>query len=154
MAFRSVENDNELMKEGEYEVYVKDCCRSETQSHIPVIKFEFVVRADSGIEQAYKNKHVFKNFFPDEETGNFPEEKIGKYANALGIPKGQEFELDDLIGRNCVIVIKHYTNEKTGEKKDCIFYTKSSKAEPYMNTTPVGGQDFADISEEDGELPF
>ena len=63
MAFRSVENDNELMKEGEYEVYVKDCCRSETQSHIPVIKFEFVVRADSGIEQAYKNKHVFKNFF-------------------------------------------------------------------------------------------
>ena len=75
MAFRSVENDNELMKEGEYEVYVKDCCRSETQSHIPVIKFEFVVRADSGIEQAYKNKHVFKNFFPDEETGNFPEER-------------------------------------------------------------------------------
>ena len=59
----------------------------------------------------------------------------------FGIPKGQEFELDDLIGRNCVIVIKHYTNEKTGEKKDCIFYTKTSKAEPYMNTTPVGGQD-------------
>lgn len=153
MAFKSVENDGDLMREGEYEVYVKHCEETETKGGTPCIAFDFVVRSD--VEQAYKNKHKFKNFYRDRETGQWPSEKIGKYANALGIPKGDDFELDDLVGRSCVMVIGHYEDKKTLETKDCIYYLKASKAEPYiagLSASGYGG--FAELEDDDGELPF
>lgn len=150
MGFKSVENDSDLMKEGEYEVYVKECKETETQNGTPVIKFDFVVRSD--VDQPYKGKHKFKNFYRDKVTGDWPNEKIGKYANALGIPKGDGFELDELIGLNCILVIKHYTTDDN-ETKDCIFYAKKSKAAPYVAAPPSfdGGVPEED---DDGELPF
>ena len=51
--FTSRENDSDLMREGEYEVYLKECGPAETKTGVPCIKFDFVVRPD--IEQAYKN---------------------------------------------------------------------------------------------------
>lgn len=148
MAFRSYENDSDIMKKGEYEVYLKDCCETETRNGTECIKFEFVVRSD--IEQQYQNKHKFKQFYRDMETGEWPMEKIGKYANALGIPKGDEFELDDLIGRSCVMVINHYTTED-GETKDCIFFLKKSEKEPYISE----GTQFTEMEDENNEeLPF
>lgn len=149
MAFKSYACDEDLMRVGEYEVYVKDCCETETRNGTECIKFEFVVRSD--IEQAYQNKPKFKQFYRDRETGEWPMEKIGKYANALGIPKGDEFELDDLIGRSCVMVIKHYTTDD-GETKDCIFYLKKSSKEPYISE----GVQFTEMEEDDDgdTLPF
>lgn len=149
MAFRSVENDSDLMKEGEYEVYVKDCCNTETKSGTECIKFEFVVRED--IEQPYKGKHYFKNFYRDRETGSWPKEKIGKYANALGISVGQEFELDDLIGCSAVMKIKHFVTDD-GETIDCIHYLKKSKQTPYISYEKPSMEEIDDL--DDGELPF
>lgn len=149
MAFRSVEVDNDLMKKGEYEVYVKDCCFSETKNGTECIKFEFVVRPD--VEQPYQNKHKFKQFYRDSTTGGWPEEKIGKYANALGIPKGEDFELEDLIGRSCVMVINHYQDEKTGETKNCIFFLKAGKAGSFVSDQQPG---FSEMEDDDGDLPF
>ena len=152
--FTSRENDSDLMREGEYEVYLKECGPAETKTGVPCIKFDFVVRPD--IEQAYKNKHKFKNFFP-EEDGTLSDknlEKIEPGANALGIPTGTQFSLDDLTGRSCVMVIGHYEDNNTFETKDCIYYLKSSKAEPYI--TPSPSEQIGDVDEmdDDGDLPF
>lgn len=151
MGFKSVENNGGLMKEGDYEVYVKECGYSQTKNGNECIKFEFVVRAD--VEQEYKNKHIFKNFYPSRETGGYDADKIGKYANALGIEKGQDFELEDLIGRNCILHISHFTGDD-GVTRECIFWTAQSKANSYITdvrTSDSFGQ-VDDIS--DDELPF
>lgn len=148
--FTAYENDNGLMAKGEYECYVKDCKETTTKTGKQVIAFDFVVRND--VEQAYKNKHIFKNFYLDEATGQYPEKKIGKYANALGIEKGASFDLPDLIGRCCVVVITHFTTDD-GETRDCIYYLKSSDAEPLMQSAPAS-EDFTSFDEDDEDLPF
>lgn len=150
MEFKSVENSGGLMKQGDYEVYVKNCGESITKTGRDCIQFDFVVRED--VEQGYKGKHIFKNFFPSFDTGEYPAEKIGKYANALGIEKGLSFELGDLVGRNCIVHISHFTGDD-GVTRECIFYTAPSKVEPYIGVAPDGGM----LVEEDenGEvLPF
>lgn len=149
--FKSVENDGGLMAKGDYEVYVKSAEETTTaRTGNPCIKFDFVVRSD--VEQPYQNKHIFKNFYPDRDTGAYPADKIGKYANSLGIEKGQEFELEDLVGRNCLLHISHFTG-KDGITRECIFYTAPSKAEPYMAPMEPAPQ-YDPIDEDDGMLPF
>lgn len=149
-SFKSVENTGGLMAEGEYEVYVKTAEVTYTKSGIECINFDFVVRSD--VEQPYQNKHIFKRFFKSDETGLYPAEKIGKYANALGIEKGQDFELEDLVGRNCIVVIRHFTGND-GVKRECIFYTAPSKAESYMAAL-ASAPTFDELDEDDEELPF
>lgn len=148
--FKSVENNGGLMAEGDYEVYVKDCCESVTKGGNDCIKFDFVVRSD--VEQPYQGKHIFKNFYPDRDTGAYPEAKIGRYANALGIEKGQEFELYDLIGCSCIVHISHFTGDD-GETRECIYYSAKSKIEPYMDVI-APAPEFDELDVLDGELPF
>lgn len=154
MRFRSFDSNQDLMPEGEYEVYVKSCEETETRGGTPCIAFDFVVRSD--IQQPYQNKHKFKNFYQDRDTGAWPKKKIGRWANALGIPKDQDFDLDDLVGRSAVMVIGHYQDEKTFETKDCIYYLKTSKQEPYISEPPKFSElpDSPEEDEDGGELPF
>ncbi len=147
-SFKSVQNNGGMMAEGDYEVYVKKCEEGETYSSTECIFFDFVVRAD--VEQPYQNKHIFKKFYKNE-AGQYPSDKIGKYANALGIPEGQDFELNDLIGRNCIVHISHFIGND-GVKRECIYYTAKSKAEPYMSVPPAS--DFAMLEDDDAQLPF
>lgn len=149
--FKSVENDGGLMAQGDYEVYVKSAQETETKMGNPCIKFDFVVRSD--VEQPYQNKHIFKNFYPDYLTGAYPAEKIGKYANSLGIEKGQEFELEDLVGRNCILHISHFTGQD-GVTRECIFYTAPSKVEPYMAPMEPTPQTETMLDDDDSLLPF
>jgi Protein of unknown function (DUF669). len=144
MGFKSVQNDN-LMKEGEYEVVCKDARITQTKtSGMDCIAFDFVVRSD--VEQDYQRKHIFKNFY-QEDNGEYPVEKIGRYAASMGIPNGKEFELDDLIGRNLILVIKHFTGND-GVERECIFYTK-----PTQNQGVVYEFKEENIAEDD-DIPF
>lgn len=148
MAFISYENTGSdgTMLEGDYEVQVVNCAETVTRtSSIPCIEFDFVVRDD--VEQKYKRKHIFKNFFLDE-SGAYPVQKIGKIANALGIPKEQEFELSDLIGLCCILHIKPYT-KKDGTKIDSIYYVKATEAGQLIQQPP---NDFVEVDDDD--LPF
>lgn len=148
-SFKSVENNTGLMAEGEYEVYVKQCEVTHTKSGTECISFDFVVRPD--IDQPYQNKHIFKKFYRDDETGEYPAQKIGKYANALGIEKGKEFELDELIGRSCICRISHFTGSD-GVVREVIFYLAPSKAEPFIAVIPEAPLE--EITEDDAMLPF
>lgn len=149
-SFKSVENSGGLMAEGDYEVYVKSCGVTTTKAGNECISFDFVVRSD--VNQPYQNKHIFKKFYPNRDTGEYPSEKIGKYANALGIEKGQEFAPDDLVGRNCIVHISHFTGDD-GVTRECIFYTAPSNAKPYMAEMP-SNQEFAMLEDDDAQLPF
>lgn len=149
LRFRSIENNSGLMAEGDYEVYVNDCLETTTKNGYPCIKFDFVVRSD--VEQKYHGKHIFKSFFRNDND-EWPIEKIGKYANSLGIAKDTEFLLEDLVGRNCIVHISYYTGND-GTERECIFYTAPSKAEPYMNQGSFGNA-FAEVADEDGDFPF
>ena len=148
-SFKSVENNGGLMAQGDYEVYVKSCGVTTTKSGNECISFDFVVRSD--VNQPYQNKHIFKKFYPSRDTGEYPSEKIGKYANALGIEKGQEFDLGDLVGLSCIIHISHFTTDD-GVTRECIFYTAPSKVDPYMGEAP--NDDLPEIDDDDKQLPF
>ena len=151
MAFKSYENDGGLMLEGDYECILVKCCETTTRTTgLPVIAFDFQVRSD--VEQKYQRKHIFKNFYQDENTGDWPTEKIGKYANALGIPKGEEFELEDLVGRCCILHMKPYAGSD-GVQRDAIFYTAPSKAGQAVQSVPAAApSDYEEVEDED--LPF
>lgn len=157
MAWTSYENSGGVMAEGDYEVICLRCEQGETKTGIPCIKFDFLVRSD--VEQKYQKKHVFKSFFQDE-NGEWPREKIGKYANALGIPKGESFELADLERRCCILHMRPYTGND-GVTRDSICWTAATKAEPPKSFEPDGkaeapaapaGGGFVQVDEE--ELPF
>lgn len=152
MTFKAYENDGGLMVEGDYEVICLKAEETLTKKGNPVIDFDFQVRSD--VEQRYQRKHIFKNFYMDSQTGEWPMEKIGKMANALGIEKGAEFELSDLVGRCCILHIKPFEGQD-GVKRDAIFYAKRTEAGEVIQTIPGQQQDesgFTPVQTE--ELPF
>lgn len=151
MAFKSYENDGGLMIEGDYECILVKCVETTTKtSGMPVIAFDFQVRAD--VEQKYQRKHIFRNFYQDRDTGEWPTEKIGKLANALGVPKGESFELEELVGRCCILHMKPFTGSD-GVTRDTIFYAASTKAGQAVQSAPASApQGYEEVEDED--LPF
>ena len=153
MGFKSVENNGGVMAEGDYEVICLKAEETETKGGTPVIKLEFQVRSD--VEQKYQRKHIFKSFFRDDDTGEWPAEKIGKYANSMGIPKGMDFELRDLCGRCLILHMRPYKPKDGGEERDSIAWTAPTKAGQYgaapaENSLAGSGYELVD----DSEIPF
>lgn len=143
---KSVASTNRtVIPEGKYECLCAACGEKETQSGKPCVEFDFLIRAD--VEQKAQSRHIFKKFYKDE-NGKWPEAKIGKYAHALGIPAGQDFDYWQLRGMFCVVAVKNFKDEETGETKDCIFFTESSKYVP----KEVSAADFSDVNADD--TPF
>lgn len=154
MSFVAYENDNSgLMAEGNYECVLVKCEETTTKtSGMPVIAFDFQVRSD--VEQKYQRKHIFKNFYQDRDTYEWPVEKIGRLANSLGIPKGDPFELDDLVGRCCILHMKPFRGAD-GVERDCIFFTLPTEAGQQMQTVPSApsaADGYTEVDDED--LPF
>lgn len=150
MAFTSHENTgaNTCMREGDYEVILMTCSETTTRTTgTPCIAFDFKVRED--VNQAYQGKHIFKNFYRDRETGEWPGDKIGRLANALGIEKGAQFELDELVGRCCILHMRPFKGQD-GVERDSIYYAECTKAGQAIASAPSGG--FTEV--EDDELPF
>lgn len=150
MSFKAYENDGGLMVEGDYEVICLKAVETTTRTTgAPVIALDFQVRSD--VEQKYQRKHIFKNFY-QSESGAWPVEKIGKLANALGIEKGAEFEISDLVGRCCILHMRPFRGND-GVERDAIFYAKQTKAGQAVNVLDAGSTDgFEEVTDE--ELPF
>lgn len=147
--FKAVENNGGgLMKEGDYEVVLVKCEETTTKTtYTPVIAFDFQVRSD--VEQPYQKKHIFKNFYQDKNTGEWPADKIGKLANALGVEKGQDFDLPDLVGRCCILHMKPMMGND-GIERDTIFWSAATKAGQMIQEPEAGG--YTEVDDE--EIPF
>ena len=151
MAFKAYENDGGLMSEGDYECILVRCLETTTKSSgIPVILFDFQVRED--VEQKYQRKHIFKSFYQDRETFAWPTEKIGRLANALGIPKGEEFELEELVGKCCILHMKPIQGND-GVTRDTVFWSAATKAGQAVQT-PVAQVPAWFEQVDDDETPF
>ena len=98
------------------------------------------------------NGHI-NNYFTHWEMNTDDADKIGKYANALGIEPGTDFELDDLVGRNCILHMEPFEGDD-GVTRDCIRYLKPSKAESFVTAAPSSSEDFKQLDESDDDLPF
>ncbi len=138
---KSYQQERTLIPEGEYECLVQSCSVKESMSGKKYVEFDFFIRKD--VEQKAQGRHIFKKFFEDE-NGVLPEKKIGKYAFALGIPKGQEFEPWELQGAYCLVNITHFDRDD-GEKGDCVYFIEKSKLEE----KPVDISGFEDVSVDD-----
>jgi len=149
MGFRSVENNGGLIAEGDYEAICLFAREGETKGGYPVIKFDFKIRTD--VEQKYQNKHVFKNFYKDDSTGEWPLDKIGKYANSMGIPKDELFELSDLEGKCLILHMKPYKGQD-GVERDSIFWTAPTKAGQIETVSPVREDGFIQVDSD--EVPW
>ena len=150
MGFKSYENDGGLMAEGDYEVICLQAVETSTKSTgAPVIKLDFQVRSD--VEQKYQRKHIFKNYYQDE-AGQWPMEKIGRMANALGIPKGEEFDLPDLIGKCCILHMRPFKGQD-GVERDSIFFAKKTETGQAVQAAPMGQPEGYQEAEEE-DCPF
>lgn len=152
---RKPENDgydvNSPMKEGDYEVILKEAKYTQTKSGIPCIFFDWVVRND--VEQAYKNRHIFKRYYQDNE-GDWPADKLCRAAYALGVPEGAVFDVDDLAGRCCRAHVKPYTckgGDGTERTIDTIAYYAASEAWQAVQTI---GRNEGYMNVEDDDFPF
>ena len=149
---KPADNDFGPMEEGNYEVILKDARYTQTQSGIPCIFFDWVVRND--IEQKYKNKHIFKRYYQDDE-GNWPADKLCKAAIALGVPEGADFDVDDLVGKTCRLHIKPFTyKDSSGNDRTVDSITNYTPSEGEQLVQTVGKQDDGFVDVEDEELPF
>lgn len=138
-------NNRTAIPEGKYECVCVSCQQKESQKGTPYIEFEFLIRND--VEQAAKGRHIFKKFFKDD-NGQWPEAKIGKYANSLGVPVGEDFEYWQLRGMFCIVAVKNYTDDDTGEIRDCVYFTAPSK----FQQKEAAPSDFSDVPA--SETPF
>lgn len=152
MPFISYQNSptNNTMREGDYECILKECGIGYTQtSKIECINCKFVVRDD--VEQAYQRKCIFKRFYRNDK-GEWPMEKIGKMANALGIEKDSSFELADLVGLCCILHVRPWAPDG-GEPRDTITYYAPTKAGQMI--LGAANTELQDVTEEEAdELPF
>lgn len=150
MSFKSCENTGGgVMPEGDYEVICLQAVETNAKTTgYPMIKFDFQVRSD--VEQAYQRKHIFQNFFRDAND-QWPDEWIGKFAYALGIPKDESFELADLEGRCCILHVYPYT-DKNGVERDRIRYSAPTKAGQMVQAAPTAAQGYEEV--DDDEIPF
>ena len=132
---------------GTYEVIVDSCTSVESQKdNRPGIKFDFRIRED--VEQPCKGRHIFKSFYVNDQ-GEFPEEKIGEFANACGIEDGKDFEPWELRLCTLRIVVREFTpDDKPDEKVTYVAYAKKSELEPLKTEAA----DFSDVTEDD--IPF
>lgn len=155
MAFVSCDNNqNDLMTEGDYEVMLRSCELTRTKtSNIECISMDFVVRDD--VPQLYKRKHIFKRFYRDNNTGEWPVHKIGKIANALGIGSGSSFELADLVGLCCIVHIAPWA-PPGGEMRDTIKYYKPTEVGQMLTFGEAVDERNGELQEvpDDDELPF
>lgn len=122
MTFKINHNDvwDDLVSEGEYEVYIKSAKEDVTQNGKQHIALDLVIRED--FAQKHKSCHIFAKLWPGRETRAYNSQQINSIGKALKIPNGKEYPslaalLADFTGKSCRVKVKHeeyngYTNAK------------------------------------------
>lgn len=156
---------NGLVKEGDYEAIVERIEVKTTPSGKNKLSVAFRIRDD--VEQAYKNKWLFKDIWEEKDNpGVFNRRQINQLLGTQKIEDGTEFSSINEIIRfmeNATLVIHVGTefNEWKGEEVNTISYYKKTKVVPQVVVSPSdepAGNGESPVQEGivigDDELPF
>lgn len=151
MAYKYDSSDaHSLVKIGEYEALIESLEVRTTPNGKNKLTVKFRIRTD--VEQAYRNKIMYKDIWEDkEEPDKFNVKQINKLLGTQpDIQNGQEFEninkiIDFLTGKPLIIHIAIEFDNYRGEDVNTVDYYKKSK---------VGGQETLFQSVEDESKPI
>lgn len=79
--------NNDLIKEGEYEVLILDVVHGFTQGGTENVRIHMVVRND--VDQEYKNKHIWDTMWMSEKAMPYTERKINSIDKILQMPEAE-----------------------------------------------------------------
>lgn len=133
MAYKYDSSDaNGLVKVGEYEALIESLEVRTTQNGKNKLTVKFRIRSD--VEQAYRNKIMFKDIWEDkEEPDKFNVKQINRLLSTQpDIQNGQEFEninkiIEFLTGKALIIHIAVEFDDYHGVDINTIDYYKKSK---------------------------
>lgn len=152
MAFISRKADDRSTPHGRFEIYVSKAENGTANNGADIVEFEFTVRTD--IEQTHQGYRFSKTFWKnDGELSDKAIDTICKYANSLGVAEGDQFELDDLVGRSCTLISGTFTPSEganAGKTYDTIRLVKSEE-KPYMVAIQAEPKE---LDDDDDDLPF
>jgi Lhr-like helicase len=148
---------NGLMKEGDYELVVKQAIETATKGGAIYAQITLIIRND--VEQQYKNKYIFHSMFKVKATQEYHPGITSSMCKALGIPNGTKFAdynalLENLNGKIARVTIKH--EEYNGETKEKVKYWNETKfpecKHVFKTKEQTSGAMFLDVVTDD--LPF
>ena len=151
------QSGNSLMKEGDYEIIVKQAFENATKGGTVYISIPLIVRND--VDQQYKNKHIFHSVWKSKDTGEYNTGMLNTICKALKIPNGTKFKdleelLAALVGKTAMVTIKH--KEYNGEKQENVAYwneTKFPECKHVFKNNEAVQTGFFPV-ESDDDLPF
>lgn len=142
MSYTYDKNDaNGLVKEGDYEAIIERMEVKTIPSGKNKLSVAFRIRDD--VDQAYKNKWMFKDIWESkEEPGVFNRKQVNQLLGTQKIEDGQTFDdinqvIKFLEGCPLIIHISIEFDDYRGEDVNAISYFKKTKVVPQV----VGGDD-------------
>lgn len=147
---KDVQNDYEVLPEGDYECFIEDIVKGEKSGN-KYLRVQLRVRDD--VEQTGKNR-VISDFIRMDDTGKYNQKKINRILSTQkDIKNGQVFEtIDDVINflKGNYLIAHLKTSEYDGKKNNNVYFYKST--EHPANTLGESKVTEADIVDDD--MPF
>lgn len=147
----------ELLKEGEYEVFIEKATIKTTTTGKQKIALQFRVRTD--VEQEAKNRVIFEDIWKERENPNFFNRKrINQLLGTQHFTDGTAFEnveklLEAITGTNLVIKVGIDFDEYYKKDVNYVSYYKTTKAgAKSVGSKPETKAAAKEIADED--LPF
>lgn len=154
-------NTYDLIKEGEYEVFIEKATIRETASGKQKISLQLRVRSD--VEQDAKNRVIFEDIWKERDNPQFFNRKrINQLLGTQHFEDGTSFDtieklLEAITGANLVVKVGIEHDDYRNAEVNYVVYYKSSKQQPKtLGAAPAApgkkASEVLDIS--DDELPF
>lgn len=168
-----------VLPEGEYEVIIKYAGEDTTRTGTVYINVTMVLRND--VEQAFKNNYIWHKLWQRKEPspadlamGGYSSKQINSLSQAAGLPNNQKFESisewgEQLKDKPVRITVEHETWKEQMQARvkwvnesrapNCQHEWKGEGHGDSSNTadnalTPDAQQQFVELEEDDGDLPF
>lgn len=110
-----------VVKEGKYEAVIQSVGEQATKSGSESIHFNMVIRND--INQAYKNSHIWIDFWKSRQTGQYNMDHLQYVLRAIGVPEGTAINsieqfFNICTGKPVLIDVKVEESEYNGQKQE------------------------------------
>lgn len=152
-------NNYDLLKEGEYEVFIEKAAIKTLSTGSQKISLQLRVRSD--VEQEGKNRVIFEDIWKEKENPQFFNRKrLNQILGTQHFEDGKEFrDIDDLLqtitGANLIVKVGVDFDDYYKRDTNYISYYKTSKQQPKtLGAAPNPAPAKAGLEIADEDLPF